>query len=49
MRFLKQLEPCDQFFDGCSVITGAEAVQFQISVDDRYRLHGPIGLKRHAN
>lgn len=45
VRFLKQSKPCDQFFDGRSIITSTEAVQLQIGVDDGHRLHGSIGLK----
>jgi hypothetical protein len=45
VAFLKRLKPSDKFFNGCRIIAGAEAVQFQIGVDDGYWFHGPIGLK----
>lgn len=45
MSFLERLKPSNKFLNSCRAIAEAEAVQFQIGVDDRYWLHGPIGLK----
>jgi hypothetical protein len=45
VRFLKNLDPSNKLFDGCSVIPRSEIVQAQIGVDDGDRLYGPIGLE----